>query len=108
MKAKTDTTLYGYFIDEDIFVFRGPEWIMKISTDFLFWRSLNRCKAVMKNAFRYYEYMNEEELRRLYDFMEKEISLLSKASKDESFPKIQDKFKKLITYYNQEVEKHGM
>lgn len=90
-------------IDEDIFVFQGPEWVMKISTDFFFRRSLNRCKAVMKNAFRHYD-MNKEELRRIHDFMDKEVSSLSK---DGSFPKIKDKFEKLITYYNQEVEKHG-
>lgn len=90
-------------IDEDIFVFQGPEWNMKITIEFFFWRTLTRCRAVMKNAFRHYD-MNEEELRRLHDFMEKEVSSLSK---DGSFPKIKDKFEKLITYYNQEVEKHG-
>ena len=27
--------------------------------------------------------------------------------KEEKFQKIKDKFEKLISYYNQEVEKHG-
>ena len=90
-------------VDEDIFVFQGPEWIMKITTDFFFWRSLTRCRAVMKNAFRHYD-MNENELYRLCDFMDREVSMIEK---EEEFRKIKDKFEKLITYYNQEVEKHG-
>lgn len=90
-------------VDEDIFVFQGPEWIMKITTDFFFWRSLNRCRAVMKNAFRHY-YLNENELRRLYEFMDREVFMIEK---EEKFRKIKEKFEKLITYYKQEVEKHG-
>lgn len=90
-------------IDEDIFVFQGPEWDMKISVEFFMWRSLARCRAVMKNAFRHYE-LNESELHRLCDFMDREVSMMEKEDK---FQKIKDKFEKLITYYNQEVEKHG-
>ena len=90
-------------MDEDIFVFQGPEWVMKISIEFFIWRSLVRCRAVMKNAFRHYD-LNESELYRLCDFMDREVSMMEK---EEKFQKIKDKFEKLITYYNQEVEKHG-
>lgn len=97
-------------MDEDIFVFHGPEWVMKISIEFFMWRSLARCRAVMKNAFRHYD-MNKEELRRLYDYLEKDVESLAKdivlISKDKMFLKVKEKYEKLITWYDKEVEKHG-
>lgn len=85
-------------VDEDIFVFQGPEWVMKINVEFFLRKSLARCKAVIKNAFLHY-YMNKEELEQLLQWM-----IFETANHE---VKHYDKFQKLIEYIKKEVEKHG-
>ena len=82
---------------------------MKISIEFFMWRSLARCRAVMKNAFLHYD-MNKEELHRLHDYMEKEVEMLAKdvelITKDKMFLKVKEKYEKLLAWYDKEVEKY--
>ena len=84
-------------MDEFIFIFQAPEWTMKISVEFFLRRSLTRCRAVIKNAFLYYN-MNKEELEQLLRWM-----IFETANHE---VKYYDKFQKLIEYIKKERLKY--